>query len=226
MFPRTIFLITLFAASSAFAYNGCGSHGGPGYRAPDGHCVSWANLKVVCGDPPGSPCTNERNATAQGPAIRIPPTLKPRPHRATASVIQRLDHAGAVGDPFRGSEELPLNPDVTQMSIGHTICVKGWTATVRPPASYTSRIKVHLLREQGLPLELIGDFQLDHRIPLALGGAPSDLRNLRLEDADDADKKDDVEKCLARAVCAGRIALDEARRRIWTDWKEAAKACP
>ncbi len=112
------------------------------------------------------------------------------------------------------------------MSIGHTICVKGWTATVRPPASYTSRIKVHLLREQGLPLELIGDFQLDHRIPLALGGAPSDLRNLRLEDADDADKKDDVEKCLARAVCAGRIALDEARRRIWTDWKEAAKACP
>ncbi|MBV8598859.1 MAG: hypothetical protein JO017_08565, partial [Actinobacteria bacterium] len=25
------------------------------------------------------------------------------------------------------------NPDVTQATIGSTICVRGWTATVRPP---------------------------------------------------------------------------------------------
>ena len=27
-----------------------------------------------------------------------------------------------------------LNPDVTQATIGSTICVRGWTATVRPPS--------------------------------------------------------------------------------------------
>jgi hypothetical protein len=36
--------------------------------------------------------------------------------------------------------------------------------------------------------------------------------------------KDEVEACLARAVCARRIALDEARRRIWNDWREAGMA--
>ncbi|MGW4529241.1 hypothetical protein [Amycolatopsis sp. NPDC004378] len=31
-----------------------------------------------------------------------------------------------------------LNPDVTQASIGSTICVSGWTATIRPrPATPT-----------------------------------------------------------------------------------------
>jgi hypothetical protein len=28
-----------------------------------------------------------------------------------------------------------LNPDVTQASIGSTICVSGWTATIRPPTA-------------------------------------------------------------------------------------------
>jgi hypothetical protein len=59
----------------------------------------------------------------------------------------------------------------------------------------------------------------------ALGGAPSDTRNLKLEDADDAEQKDAVEKCLARAVCAGRIGLDDARRRIWLNWREAGTVC-
>jgi hypothetical protein len=30
---------------------------------------------------------------------------------------------------------------VTQATIGKTVCVKGWTATIRPPASYTSALK-------------------------------------------------------------------------------------
>lgn len=29
------------------------------------------------------------------------------------------------------------NPDVTQATIDKTICVPGWTKTIRPPASYT-----------------------------------------------------------------------------------------
>jgi hypothetical protein len=34
-----------------------------------------------------------------------------------------------------------LNPAVTQATIHSTICVPSWTATIRPPATYTNRLK-------------------------------------------------------------------------------------
>jgi hypothetical protein len=163
----------------------------------------------------GKPCDGLRR-----PAVDA--LLARRPQARDASRARPADRNVAELAAWR---RLPLNPAVTQATIGSTICVPGWTATVRPPASYTNGIKVRLMRAEGLPLELIGDFQLDHRIPLALGGAPSDPRNHSLEGADDAERKDEVEKCLARAVCAGRIGLDDARRRIWSDWREAGTVC-
>jgi hypothetical protein len=38
---------------------GCGCKGGPGYRGPNGQCVSYAQLFKVCGNPPGAPCVFE-----------------------------------------------------------------------------------------------------------------------------------------------------------------------
>jgi hypothetical protein len=70
-----------------------------------------------------------------------------------------------------------------------------------------------------IPEELLADFELDHRIPLALGGAPSDPRNLELQPWDEAGEEDQIEVCLSRAVCGGTITLDEARRRMWADWR-------
>ena len=72
---------------------------------------------------------------------------------------------------------------------------------------------------------MLVDFELGHRIPLTLGGAPSDSRNLELQPWDEAAEKDHIEVCLARAVCAGKISLDEAQRRIWTDWRKARAGC-
>jgi hypothetical protein len=112
---------------------------------------------------------------------------------------------------------LPLNPAVTQASIDETICVRGWTKSVRPPFEVTNAIKLKKLRERGLTEADKSRFELDHIIPLALGGSPDDTRNLRLEPWPEADRKDGVEACLAHAVCAGRISLNEARRRIWKD---------
>jgi hypothetical protein len=121
------------------------------------------------------------------------------------------------------ADDLPFNPAVTQETIGSTICIPGWTKTIRPSARYTARVKIKLIRELEIPEELLVDFELDHRIPLALGGAPSDPRNLELQPWDEAGEKDAIEACLARAVCASKIGLDEARRRIWFDWREAGK---
>ena len=42
---------------------GCGCRGGPGYRAPDGHCVGYLELAKVCGPDPEKVCSfeNRRN---------------------------------------------------------------------------------------------------------------------------------------------------------------------
>jgi hypothetical protein len=45
--------------------HGCGCAGGPGYRAPDGHCVGFRDLTFKCGTPPTERCTFE-NAPGTG----------------------------------------------------------------------------------------------------------------------------------------------------------------
>jgi hypothetical protein len=55
-----------------------------------------------------------------------------------------------AGDlPNRSLTPGALNPDVRQDNIATTICVKGWTKTVRPPAYYTNKLKKSQIREYG-----------------------------------------------------------------------------
>jgi hypothetical protein len=63
-------------------------------------------------------------------------------------------------------------------------------------------------------------------IPLELGGAPRDPRNLRPEPryatgGYTASNKDTVGNRLKREVCAGQITLATARHAIATDWRTA-----
>ncbi len=51
-----LYAVVTFAAD---AYGACGTQGGPGYRKPDGKCVSWAELGRACGNPPTTRCTAE-----------------------------------------------------------------------------------------------------------------------------------------------------------------------
>lgn len=117
-----------------------------------------------------------------------------------------------------------LNPDVHQDTIQQTICVAGYTASVRPSTTYTNGVKLKLLRENALPASATGEFELDHRIPLALGGHPRNLQNLMLqpwEGKDGAKAKDRLERSLQRLVCAGKVLLDDARKAIYVDWQGA-----
>jgi hypothetical protein len=103
-----------------------------------------------------------------------------------------------------------LNPDVTQATIARTICVRGWTRTVRPPVSYTNALKARQLREYGLHGPLSG-FQEDHLISLELGGAPVDPRNLWPEPYPRAADVDRIENDLNRRVCDGSLSLAAAQ---------------
>jgi hypothetical protein len=113
---------------------------------------------------------------------------------------------------------------VTQGNIKRTICrVGGYTGTVRPPSSYTNRLKRHLMASYGLPGEP-REYELDHFIPLALGGEPRGPANLwpqPYETDPGAHDKDKLEVKLQRMVCKGDLTLRQAQDLIRDDWISA-----
>jgi len=132
--------------------------------------------------------------------------------------------AGALPDPklTPGS----INPDISQSNIQSTICVSGFTATIRPPSSYTTGLKIKQL-QAGYAINgdySTGDYEEDHLISLELGGSPSDPRNLWPEPyfgKFDARVKDRLENKLHDLVCSGAITLRTAQRAIASNWEVA-----
>jgi len=141
-----------------------------------------------------------------------------------AGVMSSERGAPAVGrSPF---DEPPgaLFDAVTQGNLDKTICVPGWTATVRPPTSYTQTLKRTMLVRAGLPPADAIEYELDHFVPLAVGGHPRAEDNLWLQRWDgvwNARIKDRLERRLQVMVCAGQIDLLTARIAIQHDWHEA-----
>jgi hypothetical protein len=119
-----------------------------------------------------------------------------------------------------------LNPAVTQATIRSTICVSGWTATIRPASSYTTAIKQQQLAT-GYTYkgdQNTSDYEEDHLVSLELGGSPTAVRNLWPEPyraAEGARVKDRIENKLHELVCAGHVSLATARRTIASNWWHA-----
>jgi hypothetical protein len=142
-----------------------------------------------------------------------------------ATVVARLP-----GEPDPARTPGAVNPDVTQATIGSTICVSGWTKTVRPPATYTNRLKVEQIAEYGYADTDLRLYEEDHLIALELGGSPTDPANLwpepwsiTLPDGRDAGAhaKDTLENSLHRAVCSGSMTLAAAQAEIRGSWVHA-----
>jgi hypothetical protein len=112
------------------------------------------------------------------------------------------------------------NPDVTQTNIKRTVCDPGWTKTIRPPASYTNKLKAAQMAALKLPGKP-AEYEEDHFISLEIGGNPRDPRNLWPEPYDiqyGARIKDQVEDALHRQVCAAKMTLESAQKCITLDW--------
>jgi len=112
---------------------------------------------------------------------------------------------------------------VTQANVRGTICVRGYTRTVRPPEPYTERLKREQIREYGYRDHWLRDYEEDHLIPLELGGSPTSPRNLwpqprHVAGGWGAHRKDRLENQLNYLVCRGRLSLATAQRAIATDW--------
>ena len=59
----------------------------------------------------------------------------------------------ALPDPARTPGA--INPAVTQANIDSTICVRGWTKTVRPLERYTEALKRRQIREYGYTIRYL-----------------------------------------------------------------------
>jgi hypothetical protein len=115
---------------------------------------------------------------------------------------------------------------VTQDNIKQTICVSGYTSTVRPSSSITNKIKVERMQAYGFT-DSMGNYELDHLISLELGGSPDSVQNLWPESYNipcNARAKDKVENLLHSEICKGSISLEEAQHEIVNNWEEVYTA--
>ncbi len=124
------------------------------------------------------------------------------------------------GLPDAGCTPGDADPRVTPDRIASTICRRGYAASVRPPKQVTNRIKIRVVHRYGLDGTPFAAIELDHLVPLSLGGASTE-RNLWPEvraGRRGAVVKDDVEVRLQGEVCRGRLGLRAAQQAIARDW--------
>lgn len=164
--------------------------------------------------------------TTTSPSTTVPPTTtSPSTTVPPTTTTTVLNSAGAVlPDPRRTPGA--TNPQVTQADIHSTICVSGWTSTIRPDSSYTTSLK-----EQQLAAgyayhgdKATSDYEEDHLIPLEIGGSPTSPLNLWPEPynaPDGARIKDQIENKLNALVCDGAISLASAQHAIAANWYQA-----
>ncbi len=115
---------------------------------------------------------------------------------------------------------------VTQDNIKQTICVSGYTSTIRPSSSITNKIKIERMQAYGFS-DIMGNYELDHLISLELGGSPDSVQNLWPESYTipcGARAKDKVENLLHSEICSGQISLEEAQHEIVNNWEEVYAA--
>jgi hypothetical protein len=174
-----------------------------------------------------SPTTVTSKPTA-GPKVAThtrtsSPHPQPKPAAKTGGPV-----TGAAGAVLPNAQRTPgaTNPSVTQANIHSTICVSGWTSTVRPPSGYTTALKERQLIS-GYAYHgdtNASDYEEDHLIPLELGGSPSAEANLWPEPyhlTEGAYSKDKIENKLHALVCAGSLSLGTARHAIAANWVAA-----
>ncbi len=181
-----------------------------------------------------SPTTTAATPTTSPPPAYGQSGLKYGPGPEVKYSVQQQPSPGSCHYTYEGTDPLPdpnctpgaLNPQVTQGTIGSTICESGYTASIRPPESITEHEKQASASAYGYT----GSFstaEYDHLVPLELGGDPNDAANLWIEPNDKtgatsfANSKDKLENRLKSLVCSGQLALATAQEAIASNWVSA-----
>ena len=109
-------------------------------------------------------------------------------------------------------------PGVINLSAStEDICTPGYTSQVR---SVSESTKNAVYTEYGVKTHVTGEYEVDHFIPLELGGS-NDIANLWPEPSNltfGYHQKDKVENYLHDRVCSGKMSLPDAQRSIAYNW--------
>ena len=136
-----------------------------------------------------------------------------------------------------GSSDMPdsaLTPGEAVTTDAAVICRPGYATNIRPEGALWRQLKEEAYARYGLPrghrtfVNQSGvrqaAYQVDHLVPLELGGSPTDLRNLWPQPIVAAKQKDEIENELHDFVCSGQMSLRQAQTAIARDWKTALPA--
>ena len=142
--------------------------------------------------------------------------------RAAVRLSHRLESPSAPGTLPNSA----LTPGAVRTTDKADVCMDRRTRQYR---HWSRERDNRILAEYGLPAGPHPDFEVDHLIPLDLGGADEDA-NLWPEPrasivpyAVSVEAKDKIEWSLASEVCAGIIGLEDAQREIAKDWTGAKR---
>ena len=121
------------------------------------------------------------------------------------------------------------DPEVNEANISESICKVThftWTEGHMPPQSFLDPIEKDLIKQYGYEDTNLKHYQIDHLIPLSLGGHPTDVKNMWpqvLLAKWSARRKDYLEQVMHDKVCKGEVSLKEAQDMFRTDWIEGYK---
>jgi hypothetical protein len=194
----------------------CAEPGAPEYNPIlDVTTIVWDGRTYYCraaGTPTTTTTTTSTSTTTVTTSTTLPTTAT-EPTSTQTITTTTTPVPLAVVLPIKSITPGALNAKVRQGTIRRTICKAGWTATVRPPVSYTNALKI-----KQMPIYELGGspslYEEDHLIPLELGGAPRNPKNLWPEPRTQSRVSDPLETKLKRQVCKKIITLARARATI------------
>jgi hypothetical protein len=199
----------------------CAEPGAPEYGPTRDTTMIVYEALTYCRAAQSTTSSTSTVTTADVTTAPEPTTTETQATTQSTSVTQTIGTTATTPGPGQPNIILPdpkitpgaLNPKVRQATIKKTICKSGWTKKSRPPVSYTNALKIKqlvLYGETGSP----SLYEEDHFIPLELGGAPRNPKNLWPEPRSQSKVSDPLETQLKRKVCKHVMTLKKARATI------------
>jgi hypothetical protein len=194
-------------------------------RDADGDGVYCESLPCPCASASGGGGGGGGGGTSS-PKPKSTPKPKPKPKPKSDPVLAKVGAARSLGRRTKGSHchvRGPL-PDprctpgsVFGRSVPKLFCVSGYTKHVR---HVTEGMKDRVYAEYGVTSHRRGQYEVDHLVPLELGGSNT-IANLFPELATPRPgfhDKDELENRAHARACAGQGDWRAMQRRIAKDW--------